>query len=43
MHKILQRMGYTRCGVIRLGLFDEPALDERIAYQKCNLSEHPPC
>jgi len=34
MHKILQRMGYARCGVIRLGIFDDADMDERIAYQK---------
>ncbi|MCL2363371.1 MAG: GNAT family N-acetyltransferase [Defluviitaleaceae bacterium] len=34
MHKLLVRLGYKRCGVIRLGLFDDPAMDERIAYQK---------
>jgi len=34
MQKMLARLGYTRCGIIRLGLFDDAAMDERIAYQK---------
>ena len=38
MHKLLKRLRYERCGVIRLGLFDDPAMDERIAYQKCNFA-----
>jgi len=34
MLALLARQGYTQCGIIRLGLFDEAALDERVAFQK---------
>jgi RimJ/RimL family protein N-acetyltransferase len=34
MIKILEQLGYTYCGIIRLGLWDDPAWDERRAYQK---------
>ncbi|MCL2603637.1 MAG: NAD-dependent DNA ligase LigA [Defluviitaleaceae bacterium] len=47
MIKLLEKSGYGYCGVIRLGLFDDPYLDERRAYQKISpvsrmkgLSEH---
>ena len=32
--RLLEKLGYTRCGVIRLGLFDAAAMDERVAFQK---------
>jgi len=35
MISLLARLGYQYCGVIRLGLFDDPEMDERVAYQKC--------
>ena len=31
---MLQRLGYVYCGVIRLGVCDDPAMDERLAFQK---------
>jgi DNA ligase (NAD+) len=34
MIKVLERLGYTYCGVIRLGLFENPEWDKRNAYQK---------
>jgi hypothetical protein len=34
MLKILDRLGYSRCGIIRLGLFEEAEMDERVAFQK---------
>jgi DNA ligase (NAD+) len=36
MIKLMERLGYRYCGIIRLGLFDDPKLDERRAFQKCS-------
>jgi hypothetical protein len=36
MIKMLTRLGYTKCGIIRLGKWDDPEMDERTAYQKCS-------
>ena len=38
MLALLPRLGYTRCGIIRLGRFEDAALDERVAFQKLGLA-----
>jgi DNA ligase (NAD+) len=34
MITLLERLGYTTCGIIRLGRFEDAELDERVAFQK---------